>query len=570
MAQPPPYNRQASFANLQALNPTGQPPGNTMDAEFNGVKTTLDATLADLALIQNDDGTVANASIGPAQLAPQLVLGFNPPMAWVTAHAYTASPASTVLQGTGIYLCLVSHTSAVFASDLAAGKWLLIFDLSALTFGNASQIAVSAHGTNVTANVQTSLNNLEDNKAALSHTHTSAQISDSTAAGRAMLTAATATAQQALLGLGSLAFLNSLSISNIPAQLAFTGAVTPASLGTDQNDYTPTGWAALSTLLQASSTTVNITGFGATTDGDLKFVENIGASNIVLVGNSVLSAAGSRILIAAPLTLHPSQGVTMRYSTSALGWTVLTPMRAAPPRWGSRNLRMGNVANVLGDAAPVAPNNQVYLNADQVILEDANGQTWRTAVAAIVDGTVQNQVNGTDAALSISTNTWYAIWVIGNPSTRVVGGLISGEAVSPALPAGFTFKALAGWMRTDGSSHFLKALQMGRRARYSGTLPTITSGNNVGGAVSVANFVPTTAIGIAVVPFGDIAAGTSMAVSPSSTTSPSTVNISNTTGAGHLQGMGVSDLLLEASTLFYTSSAGAGPGIVCAGWFYAE
>ncbi len=42
MSQPTPYNRTTSFTNLQALNPTVQPPGTALDVEFNNVKATLD------------------------------------------------------------------------------------------------------------------------------------------------------------------------------------------------------------------------------------------------------------------------------------------------------------------------------------------------------------------------------------------------------------------------------------------------------------------------------------------------------------------------------------------------
>lgn len=54
--------------------------------------------------------------------------------------------------------------------------------------------------------------------AALSHTHTSSQISDSTAAGRAILTASTASDQRTALGLGTAAVLNEISVSDTSGQ----------------------------------------------------------------------------------------------------------------------------------------------------------------------------------------------------------------------------------------------------------------------------------------------------------------------------------------------------------------
>lgn len=49
------------------------------------------------------------------------------PAAWVTGTAYTATPPrSVVTNGGSSYVCLVPHTAGTFATDLAAGYWLLI------------------------------------------------------------------------------------------------------------------------------------------------------------------------------------------------------------------------------------------------------------------------------------------------------------------------------------------------------------------------------------------------------------------------------------------------------------
>lgn len=567
MAQPPTYNRQASFANLQALNPSGQPPGTTMDAEYNAIKTTLDATLANLALIQNDDTTLGNETVGPAQLSSQLTAGFTSPSAWVTGHAYTASPASTVLHGTGMYICLVSHTSGAFATDLTLGKWLLIFDLSTLTFGNASQIAVTSHGSDISSNVQTSLNALDDNKAALSHTHTASQISDSSLAGRNMITAANVAAQQALLGLGSLAFLNSLPvITSIPGELAFPGDIASGLLGSNQNDFTPTGWATNAVLRFTSSVDVVITGFAATTDGDLKFIENTNAAGtfkITIAGNSTFSAASNRVATASPLVLRPGNGVTLQYDGTNSIWRVVSKVTSEPTKGSTRNLIMGNVASFINAYAPSSPNTQVYAFADEVVLEDADGNTWNVVSTAQADATVAG-ANGIDAALVAST--WYSMWIIGNPSSNVVAALISLSATAPTMPAGYTFKARVGWMRTDGSAHFLKILQIGRTARYTGTMPAITGASGIATVTpSIVNYVPPTAAKIAVILAGAVAAGQTASVGATASSSPQQISVQNTTGGGTLIAQYVADITLETSTIAYTSNT-AGTSVNCYGW----
>lgn len=50
-----------------------------------------------------------------------------PIVAWATAQAYVAgAPASLVQYSGSAYECIVSHTSGVFATDLAANKWRLV------------------------------------------------------------------------------------------------------------------------------------------------------------------------------------------------------------------------------------------------------------------------------------------------------------------------------------------------------------------------------------------------------------------------------------------------------------
>lgn len=204
MSQPPAYSRAFSFTNFQAANPSLALPGSQVDLELNNAKATLDAVLNNLALVQRDDGGIKNASVGYDQLKTEVVLGFNAPVVWTTGTAYAAN-SSIVFNGSGFYRCLVAHTSGVFATDLAAAKWQLIVNLAGVPLVSANQIAVTPSGS-LTTDVQTSLQALDTGKAALSHTQLSSTISDSTAAGRALLTAADATTQNTLLGTTSLGF----------------------------------------------------------------------------------------------------------------------------------------------------------------------------------------------------------------------------------------------------------------------------------------------------------------------------------------------------------------------------
>jgi hypothetical protein len=204
VSQPAPYNRSFSFSNFQAANPTGVPPGSSIDLELNNVKSSIDGIESNLLRIQRDDGALVNGSVTYDTLSPSLqTAGIAPALPWVTGSAYAVS--ASVTHGSAFYRCLIAHTSGVFATDLASGDWVLIVDFATIALVAASMIAVTPSGS-LTTNVQTSLQALDTGKAPLNHTQLSSTISDSTTAGRALLTAANAAAQNTLLGTTTLGF----------------------------------------------------------------------------------------------------------------------------------------------------------------------------------------------------------------------------------------------------------------------------------------------------------------------------------------------------------------------------
>lgn len=330
MAQPTAYNRVASFTNLQAAAPADPPPGATLDAEFNAVKATIDEILANIELIQRDDGALANESVGLDQLSEDIEVGWQAPEVWVTATDYVVG--NTVFRGSAFYRCLVDHTAGTFTTDLSAGKWEEIVDLSDLQIVAASQIAVTPTGGIASTNVQTALAELDSEKAALSHTHLASAISNSTTAGRNMLTAANVAAQQSLLGLGDLAYLDDLDTDVIPANLALTGDISPSVLSSSQNDWSPTGWAGASTVKLSANTSINITGFLATTDGDLKLLHNVGTKPITITASDTTSAAANRVIAPGPIVVLPNADAVLQYdgTSSTVGWRQVGRTPASP------------------------------------------------------------------------------------------------------------------------------------------------------------------------------------------------------------------------------------------------
>lgn len=131
MPAPPPYQRQANFKNAQALVPSGQPSGVSMDAEFDAVKATLDAILGRLPSIQRDDGRVANQSITIDQLSPSLSVGFTLRGLWKAGVNYNTGDGA--VSGLKFFRALVANlSSAANSPPVSPATWEEIVDLSEL------------------------------------------------------------------------------------------------------------------------------------------------------------------------------------------------------------------------------------------------------------------------------------------------------------------------------------------------------------------------------------------------------------------------------------------------------
>jgi hypothetical protein len=99
---------------------------------------------------------------------------------------------------------------------------------------------------------------------------------------------------------------------------------------------------------------------------------------------------------------------------------------------------------------------------------------------------------------TIATLTWYYFWAIYNPSTAATDILISLSASAPTMPSGYTYKALIGANRTDGSSRFYGFTQRGKTAQL--TITQLLASGSLGSttvptwsAVSISTSVPSNA-----------------------------------------------------------------------------
>lgn len=127
MAQPTPYTPTTDFSEDESANVGGRSTIRTdrLDAELANIEQTLDETLENLELIQRDDGELRDAIVELYHLTPScrasLGTDINPRGLWATTTVYAVGD---LVDATGVaYLCATAHTSGVFATDYAAGKW---------------------------------------------------------------------------------------------------------------------------------------------------------------------------------------------------------------------------------------------------------------------------------------------------------------------------------------------------------------------------------------------------------------------------------------------------------------
>ena len=119
MGQPTPFNRLNNFTDPVAAV--------DLNAEVDAVELTLDGLCTNIALIQRDDGALANVSVHPESLTPTVLglmsAGLVARGDWLTGTAYAVHNA--VIESGQFYVCLVLHVAGTFNTDLAAGKWML-------------------------------------------------------------------------------------------------------------------------------------------------------------------------------------------------------------------------------------------------------------------------------------------------------------------------------------------------------------------------------------------------------------------------------------------------------------
>jgi hypothetical protein len=193
MAAPVPYDRLKNFTQY-ALEHTEDPyNASDHDAELNAVQRTIAGILMNRALIQRDDGALANHSVHPDSLSTATLLlieaaGSATGLAglvrglWVSATSYL--PGQIVQNGSTSYIAALAHVSGTFATDFTAGKWIILGETAA---AGASVVSFTPAGSISSINVQAAIQELDTEKAALAGSATQQfSVADASAAASAI------------------------------------------------------------------------------------------------------------------------------------------------------------------------------------------------------------------------------------------------------------------------------------------------------------------------------------------------------------------------------------------------
>jgi hypothetical protein len=287
---------------------------------------------------------------------------------------------------------------------------------------------------------------------------------------------------------GDAQFWNSAATSNRINWVAST-----ESFGTGLGGYYAAG----------NRTLWTFTGEAASTDASDLFLD-VDANRRIVMGTNVV-ASGSAVItwpvIKAGLALEavdngtdpatPAAGVGRFYTKTDEPWYIddggnAKKLTALPT----------NHLHGFGISVSVAsPLTEVVLDVGEArSSDDSSDMTTATTIA--LDLTT-NGVNALDTG-SEASSTWYYVWVIHNPTTKVTQGLISASSTSPTLPSGYTKSLRVGTFRNDASSNIIPFKQGGHSHSRTYIYLSSFSSRNVlttGAATSttqvdVSSFVP--------------------------------------------------------------------------------
>lgn len=185
---------------------------------------------------------------------------------------------------------------------------------------------------------------------------------------------------------------------------------------------------------------------------------------------------------AANVVIRPGESILFGVINAASGYVTLG-------RTGTYGGAIASGRNIAARTNSGTPNTKLDITADQIGLEDANGNVFKARSVSVTIDFGTTGANGLDSGAQ-ALSTWYYGWVIAKPD-GTIAGLGSTSSSAPTMPTGYTFKALVTAARSDGSTHFLKYRQFGNEVFYEAEISALSAGSATAETtVSVAGSVP--------------------------------------------------------------------------------
>lgn len=221
-----------------------------------------------------------------------------------------------------------------------------------------------------------------------------------------------------------------------------------------------TGYHTITAVAFTSLTTVTVSNDSVTLDSGLSSVDlsilsadNSAVPSVITARGDIIrgSSAGlaERLAIGTSGQVPTSDGTDVGYADIPL-----------PPGW-LNGLTLSNGTDSDHDIDIAAGKTRDGGDAANLVLS--------AAITKQIDATwaVGDDAGGMESGTSVSTNTWYSMWLIRRSDTGVVDALFSDDASSPTMPTDYDQKRRIGWVRTDASSNIIGFVQNGDRVRYT-------------------------------------------------------------------------------------------------------
>jgi len=107
-----------------------------------------------------------------------------------------------------------------------------------------------------------------------------------------------------------------------PANAVPQSTISPTQITSDQDNYSPTGWAAATLVRLSSDNFRAITSFSAQSDGEVKTLLNIGSFPIYLPGQHPDGTAANRIVTPYDYFLFPGKSCSIFYDNTSSRWYI--------------------------------------------------------------------------------------------------------------------------------------------------------------------------------------------------------------------------------------------------------